>query len=414
MTDSFDSLGMTRIFGNEWGMKYVSYCQPLATIICATTEQYPHSMRISERFLCLLFVFLITVGCQKKETPIRQISISVNNNAEDYSTLIKSYEVIPLDNNPEAYFRFSQDALLGENIWLFCNPNDAKIVVLDNKGKFLNTIGKKGRGPGEINYVSDYNFDPKDNSVTIYDRSKAKKFLVNGSFVEEHDLGFIPTKIIKFGDNQFIVEKHMPAGDTLTDFELRLTDKDFNTIDKRLPQKNIEYYGASLYGQSSRCQENKDYAYYFSLSGDTIFHIRNGKIYPAYLLSYDKDIFIQQIFTEANPGTDSQENKDRYEQLNYFENDENCFVFFHNIGVSYCIIFNPESNRTRLFKNAIVPISVSGNQLIIIANSFYLEKIIAEYIDPDRNKCSNKQILDSLIANSINDFEVLLKINIHP
>ena len=179
-----------------------------------------------------------------------------------------------------------------------------------------------------------------------------------------------------------------------------------------MPQKKIDYFGASLYGQSSRCQVNKDYAYYFSLSGDTIYHIKNGKIYPAYLLSYDKDIFIQQIFTKANPGTDSQEQKDRYEQLNYFENDENCFVFFQNRGVSYCLIFNPESNSTRLFKNAIVPISVSDNQLAFIGNSFYLDKMIAEYLDPDKNKCTNKPILDSLIANSINDFQVLLKINI--
>ena len=171
------------------------YCRAVSNHnLCHNRNSNPHSMKISERSPCLLIVLVITIGCQKKETQIKQISISVNNNTEDYSSLIKSYEVIPLDNNPEAYFRFSQDVLLSENIWLFCNPNDAKIVVLDNKGKFLDTIGKKGRGPGEINYVDDFNYDPKDNSVTIYDRSKAKKYLVNGSFVEEHDLGFIPTK----------------------------------------------------------------------------------------------------------------------------------------------------------------------------------------------------------------------------
>jgi hypothetical protein len=368
-------------------------------------------MKISKQIYIPSLVLVIIVGCHKEMTPIKHIEISINNTAEKFSSIIDSYEVIPLDNSPEAYFRFSQDAIINENVWLFCNPNDARIVALDSKGNFLNTIGKKGRGPGEINYVNDFNYDPKETSVTIYDRSKSKKYLLNGLFVEEHDLGFIPTKVTKL-DDQFIIEKHMPTGDTLTDFEIRLTDKDFNTIEMRLPQKNIEYFGASLYGQQSRCQVNKDYGYYFSLSGDTIFHIRNGKILPFYLLSYDKDIFIQQIFTKDNPGTDSQENKDRYEQINYFENDENCLVFFQNAGISYCVVFNPKSNSTRLLKNAIVPISVSGNELLVLVNSLYLEKMISDYIDPDRKKCSNKQILDSLITNSKDDFQVLFKINI--
>lgn len=371
-------------------------------------------MKISERSFCLLILLLINVACQEKQTPIREISISVNNNTEDYSSLIESYEVIPLDNNPEAYFTSSQHALLDEKIWLFCNPNDAKVIVLDNNGKFLNTIGQKGRGPGEITYIYDFNYDPGDNSVTIYERAKAKKFLIDGSFVEERDLGFIPAKITRLGDNNFIIEKQIPQGDTLTDYELRLTDKDFKTIDTRLPQKKIESIGASLYGQSSRCQVNKDYAYYFSLSGDTIFHIKDGKIYPAFLLSYDKEIFIQQILTQANPGTGSQEQKDRYEQLYYFENDENCLIFFQNRGVSYCQIWNSESNSSRLFRNAIVPASINDNQLAFIRNSFSLEKLITEKIDPERNKCLNKPMLDSIIANSANDFQVLLKINIRP
>ena len=126
------------------------YCRAVSNHnLCHNRNSNPHSMKISERSLCLLIVLVITIGCQKKETQIKQISISVNNNTEDYSSLIKSYEVIPLDNNPEAYFRFSQDVLLSENIWLFCNPNDAKIVVLDNKGKFLNTIGKRDVDPGK-------------------------------------------------------------------------------------------------------------------------------------------------------------------------------------------------------------------------------------------------------------------------
>jgi hypothetical protein len=181
-------------------------------------------MIITEKILITTLVLLTIVGCHKKEAPIQKIEISVNNTKENFCSLIDSYEVIPLDNNPEAYFRFSQTVVLTENIWLFCNPNDAKIIALDSKGKFINTIGKKGRGPGEINYINDFNYDPKDNSVTVYDRSKAKKYLVDGSFIEEHELGFIPTKVTRLGENQYIVEKHMPSGDTLTDFEIRLTD----------------------------------------------------------------------------------------------------------------------------------------------------------------------------------------------
>lgn len=369
-------------------------------------------MKISEKFLFFSVMILIFVGCRKNNILIKQINVSVNGIKENYSTLINSYEVIPIDNNPDAYFRFSHKAIFDENIWLFCNPNDAKVIAFDSKGKFLNTIGKKGRGPGEINYINDFTYNSNENSVVIYERSKAKKYLINGSYVGENDLGFPPTKVIRF-DDQFVIEKQMPTGDTISDYELRLVDKNFRTIDKRLPQKNFDYSGSSLYGQLSRCQINKDYAYYFSLSGDTIFHIKNQKIFPAYLLSYDKDIFIQEIFTEANPGTNQEANKNMYGQIHYFENDENCFVFFQDNGISYCFIYNTGTNKNRLFKDAIVPNSIKDNQVVVLTNSIYLEKMITDYIDPSRTKCSNKTLLDSLIANAKNDFQIILRMNLN-
>jgi hypothetical protein len=176
---------------------------------------------------------------------------------------------------------------------------------------------------------------------------------------------------------------------------------------------NFEYFGSSLYGQLSRCQTNKDYAYYFSLRGDTIFHIANGRIFPAYLLSYDKDIFIQQVITKSNPGMDSDEKKDIYEQIHYFENGENCFVFFQYNKEQFCLIFNIKTNQTRLFKNAIYPVFIKENSAITLINSLKLEELINTEIDPNRNKCENPVLLDSLIINGLNDFQVILKLKLN-
>jgi hypothetical protein len=82
-----------------------------------------------------------------------------------------------------------------------------------------------------------------------------------------------------------------------------------------------------------------------------------------------------------------------------------CLIVWFSIQVQ----ITPDS-----LKNAFVPNSVKDKELIVLGNSFYLEKMISEYLDPDRNKCSNKHILDSLIANSTNDFQVLFKVNIRP
>lgn len=363
--------------------------------------------------IVLLVVAFAAIACnQSKTDSILKINVSDKNITGDFSTLVESYEVIDLDNQPEAYFRFTSKIIIADSVWLFCNPNDSKVLAFSSKGKFLNSIGRKGRGPGELGYINDFAYNPGDKTITVYERSKAKRFSLAGSFLGELDLGFSPTKVVNLNNSQMLFEKHIASGDSTTDFELRLVDKDLQTLDKRLPQKPVRYIGSSLYGQLSRAHTNNDYAYHFSLAGDTIFHIRQGQITPAYFLAYDKEIVIQKIITEANAGINEAEQGNIYKQLCYYETGDLCLLVFQNNDETYCLVFNSKSRETRVYKNAFYPDLIQGDEAILVTNSLDLKKFVDKTIDPDGNKCSNRDTRDSLIAKSMEDFQVILKIKL--
>lgn len=369
-----------------------------------------------KKSLCLILSAVILFSCgDNKTTPLRVVEISDKNAAGNFSSLIESYEVMPFDNRPEAYFRYATKITTTGSLWLFSQPNEGKIVAFDYKGNYLNTIGRKGRGPGEIGYINDFIYDKTDSTVTVYDNGKAKKFSLDGSFLGMQDLPFRPGRVAIFGNKYFVVNTDMPSAVKEANFELRVLDRNYSAVDQRIPLTSENVIGAALYGQSMRTGLNLDHAWYFSLSGDTIFHIYgDGKIKPAYKFSYDKDIFISILFTASNSGTDVGElqKRDIYKQLYYYEDGDRKYLFFQNLDKSYCYIFDDRNTGGKLFEGGFAPESISDNQELVVINSMYLKDAIDLRIDPGMKKCTNRDLLEKLIEKSTDDFQVLIRIKL--
>ena len=200
------------------------------------------------------------------------------------SDISESIQLIPLETNDSVLVgRISGIKLEGDKLYIHASNG---LFVFNKNGKFLNTIGSKGRGPKEYLYLSEV--FPKNDIVWLVDDTgkRVLKYADSGTFLEGFD----------FIKKHRFMNYYHSEGDTFIAFlpDLGQTNTDimlafFNAtglIDSVL-YRNPAPEGSTMvmmyneitfinYGSQIKCK------YMFN---DTIYQIRNNQLYPDMVLS---------------------------------------------------------------------------------------------------------------------------------
>lgn len=357
--------------------------------------------------LSLSILVMLNISCNNlDEKLVQEIRVSHTQVEDSFSNAIKSYEIVALDNNPDAYISIISSVLMKDSLIFIGDYKRFRVVIFDKSGKYIGSVGNKGRGPGEVISMYDFSIDD-NNSISIYDRNTVKEYSISGEMIKSNNLGFIPSKVATLKTGQMVFASNVPRGNPETDFAIRLTDNKLRTIDSRLPIQSIS--NNAFVGQSDRLQLNADHAYFFSYAADTIYHINNKSIVPVYYFSYDKKALVS---FDLNPSMYFDQG-DTYYDLHYYEIDDNCLLFFCYEGKYYCLIINIKTNEARVFNNSIPFVGVVNNFGIVTANSMNLEQTIKKYIDPKMEKCTNIETLNHVIENKTDDIQIIIKISLN-
>jgi hypothetical protein len=125
----------------------------------------------------LYIIFLITSCNSNKENSLKdnaEITLDVKNFKEGQlisNKIIKHISFIPLETNEKNLFttigkmyRYNDYFIIQDNSYAL------GILVFDKTGKFVNSIGKYGRGPGEVINFTDFTIDEEENLLLILDQ----------------------------------------------------------------------------------------------------------------------------------------------------------------------------------------------------------------------------------------------------
>lgn len=354
--------------------------------------------------LLTLFTFF-TLSCfSQNAVGVKNINVKYTPGAGELSALIKSYEILPLDAKPEAYVKNPCREIFSDSLILIMDGSQNKVMIFNSKGRFINSISKKGRGPQEYNYITDFFFNSASRVVSVVDRDKIKCYNIKGEFIKEVSLEFNPNRITFLPPDSHIVEKVVPTDHPESDYYIRLTNKDFRTQSARLQLKPLTGPGFGVEGQIYRTLVNGKTGYFFSYFGDTVYHINNEQIRPAYTFNYDKKTTIVTDGT-LNPKVD-----ETYRYLNYFELQELNMLFYTFREEHFCLVFNPKSSSVKTYKTTFVLRDVVDGKGIILTNSLSVGKLI-EKIDPVKKKCSNPAILESILKDNESGIQCFVKIS---
>ena len=246
-------------------------------------------MKLTKLFYCALSCLLLVTACGEKKTgqqlqtkivsgvPLTHVDVNMKSeeNVLPFDSLFEVVSVVRLET--------TDDNLIG-NVWDILFLNDKIIVedmetaksltVYDMQGKYLNSIGRLGQGPGEYAYLDYVSADPATNTVTLTDMSAQKimTYDADGNFLKSEPTPYWSQCCEMLTDD--IVACHMGGG-----FKLEGTAVKPHVIVSDL-KKNIIY---------SAFDENQDKTYYsiihpFRKFDDKLFYI------PVY---NDKDTIFQ-------------------------------------------------------------------------------------------------------------------------
>ncbi|MDO5981581.1 6-bladed beta-propeller [Flavivirga spongiicola] len=174
-----------------------------------------------------LFIGILFLACEKSEQQqgVIHIDISPNSFKEpiqlNLSSIATKIEYIPLETNNNVLLGaiYNSDVTFFEKTILL--KDKGELLVFDSKGKFLNTIGDIGNGPGEHSKNFQFKILPKKKLIAIYDQSKNKVFFheFDGQFISEIAIDFNPSSFIVFNDHLIFFNA-----------QYRRKDSDYNII----------------------------------------------------------------------------------------------------------------------------------------------------------------------------------------
>ncbi len=146
----------------------------------------------------IAFIFIISLGCQKQKTGWQgtieeENGIRVVKNpaeplyGELYLELEEDLSIGSVDDENTMFYRIGDIAVDSQNNIYVLDGGNHRVQKFDKDGNYIQTIGRKGQGPGELDtpYGMFLSFE---NIIYVHDGMKIKAFTKNGSFVQETTL----------------------------------------------------------------------------------------------------------------------------------------------------------------------------------------------------------------------------------
>jgi len=232
---------------------------------------------------CLFLINQSVIGQTGNQNIIKLKVDFANAKKVKMSDLFSEIRYITLETNPDCLIGYMNIPVFGKDIIIRSSSGSVNgaqgIYRFSDKGKFLNTIGAIGRGPGEYQD----NCDVRIIGDTVFVLSAFSKSIVcyslTGVFLKNYHLNIEapPKSIVQLHDKSFMISLSSPSsiGNIIK------TDRDFNIRTGYI--KNLPFKSNPL---PFMFQKSRNQIFYFYNYLDTIFDISEGYPVPAIVLDY--------------------------------------------------------------------------------------------------------------------------------
>ena len=206
--------------------------------------------------------------------------------SEKYN-LIDTIFAVKLETNRNNIIGHIDDIKIYKNRIYVLDKRVAKIIyAFDLNGKFINSVGKKGKGPGEYLHPEGIEIDKINNELIVVSVANRKflRFDLDGKFLGEFDIevAFKDFKILNNGNFVLLAgdELNSHLGEDLSKRIVYITDNRGKIIGFG-PKSCTDFENVKIQRAANLMVQNNEISFCYKFS-DTIFQVNNHEIRAKY------------------------------------------------------------------------------------------------------------------------------------
>lgn len=250
----------------------------------------------------IVLAVIVLVSCQDKHVKLNDESRTISSgnvihaefledSAFELSSIADSVRTLNLEASNKALLSYIvRISRVGENFLIYGGTGPRRrLLMFDNKGKYLFAFGDIGRGPAEYVALTSYFYDDINQEIIIYDQTSKllMKYGIDGSFKGKLQTSFIFEDFTIANGNQFVVYsnveannmvegKKMPRGIYFFD-STGIYVSELYSIDS---QDKYQFFNILSF---SKCERN---ALLISTFDDNIYAFQESRIKPEFRINF--------------------------------------------------------------------------------------------------------------------------------
>ena len=250
---------------------------------------------LMKKIIIVFVAFFLIVSCAyhddnqtTKNTTQKIITIDL-----DKAKQHNFYEIFDTSSIEYIQLESSQKSLIGETKRFyiiddnFIFISNKKLVVFNQNGKFLYSIEKRGKGPGEYLTLDDVYID--NGIIFILDRQGQKiiKYNTNGEFLGTLNTGLYAESFAKLSEDIFCLYIGSNKNDASSYRMNYYSEKQKKIVHRALPITENEYKWMYFFDLNNFTSKDADLLFKYSFN-DTIYSLNKHGLNPYILIDWEQ------------------------------------------------------------------------------------------------------------------------------
>lgn len=334
----------------------------------STTRHDPYSQHISPFF--------------EKET--KTITVKATDaDQRSYIDIIDSFSIVILETTPESLIRRPNKVIVTDDK-VFIKDQDI-LHIFRSDGKHISTISNRGRGPTEYTQLNDFCFLKASEEIVISSHSSVHYYNLDGNFIKKVST---PWRVFYIDgmDDRFTISPITISDNIELNYNLVLTDKSFNILDRRdkLPIWEGPFF--SWTGTEIRSHNLSDEIIYASYHGDSIYRVTKSGIELHRIINFDNKHHVTGVQRQVH---------DIYSHIIYRESKKHFTLSYSYNEESYFMIYEKDSKDS--YAHIKVPFAgfdnINDNGPYMFVRPGNLKETLLK-LERDNSFCSNIEVLE--------------------